>query len=167
MNADRDLSKKEQEQKKAAELEVVKKISSEIPCLFHDAEERAWATVLDNGHQETYAVDSLGMRKYLEGLYYKETKRNSGQGEAIPEELLKKTLNRLRVMAIHDGEEKKVFLRVGAENTRVLYIDLCDKQKTVVRISRRVGIGTSAAGLLSEDALHAPAACSRTRRITG
>jgi hypothetical protein len=35
-----------------------------------------------------------------------------------------KTLNRLRVMALHDGEEKKVSLRVGAENTRTLYIDL-------------------------------------------
>jgi hypothetical protein len=75
------------------------------------------------------------MRKHLEGLYYQETKRTAGQGEAIPEALLRKTLNRLRVMALHDGEEKKVSLRVGAENTRTLYIDLCDKQRRVVRIS--------------------------------
>jgi hypothetical protein len=63
--------------------------------------------VLDKDHYETYAVDSPGMRKHLEGLYYQETKRNTGQGEAIPDQLLKQTLNRLRVMAIHDGEEKK------------------------------------------------------------
>jgi hypothetical protein len=128
-----DSSRKEQ---KAAELAVVEKISAEIiPCLFHDAEERSWARVLEKGHSETYAIDSPGMRKHLEGLYYQETKRNTGQGEALPEELLKKTLNRLRVMALHDGEEKKVSLRVGAENTRILYIDLCDKQRRVVRIS--------------------------------
>jgi hypothetical protein len=75
------------------------------------------------------------MRIHLEGLYYQQTKTSLGQGEAIPEELLRKTLNRLRVMALHDGEEKKVSLRVGAENTRILYIDLCDKQRRVVRIS--------------------------------
>jgi hypothetical protein len=134
MNGNRQQSKKEQ--KEAAELEVVKKISSAIfPCLIHDTEKRAWARILDKDHYETYAVDSPQMREHLEGLYYKETKRNSGQGEAIPEKLLKQTLNRLRVMAIHDGEEKKVSLRVGAENTRILYIDLCDKQRRIVRIS--------------------------------
>src|SRR6202035_5195096 len=131
------LSKKERkEQKEAAELGAVEKINSEIiPCLFHDKEERSWANVIEKGHYETYAVDSPGMRKHLEGLYYQETKRNTGQGEAIPGELLKKMLNRIRVTALHDGEEKKVFLRVGAENSRILYIDLCDKQRRVVRIS--------------------------------
>jgi hypothetical protein len=131
-----DSSKKEQKEQKAAELAAVEKISSEIsPCLIHDPEERSWARVLEKGHYETYAVDSPGMRKHLEGLYYQETKRTTGQGEAIPEKLLKKMLNRLRVMALHDGEERKVSLRVGAENTRILYIDLCDKQRRAVRIS--------------------------------
>jgi hypothetical protein len=130
------MSDKEQKERKAAELAVVEKISSEIiPCLFHDKEERSWATVIDKDHYETYAVDSPQMRKHLEGLYYQETKRSSGQGEAIPEKLLKKMLNLIRVMALHDGEKKEVSLRVGAENNRTLYIDLCDKQRKVVRIS--------------------------------
>jgi hypothetical protein len=82
-----DVSKKEQ--KKAAELQAAEKISSKIiSCLFHDEEECSWANVIDKGHYETYAIDSPQMRKHLEGLYYLETKRNSGQGEAIPEELL-------------------------------------------------------------------------------
>jgi hypothetical protein len=126
-------SSKEQ---KAAELQAVEKISAEITSsLFHDPEERSWARVLDKDHYKTYAVDSPEMRRHLEGLYYKETKRNSGQGEGIPDKLLKETIKRLRVMALHDGEENKVSLRVGAENTRTLYIDLCDKQRRVVRIS--------------------------------
>ena len=124
-----------QEQKDAAELAAVEKISSEIPCLFHDAEERSWANVLDKGHYETYAIDSPDMRRLLEGLYYNETKRNSSRGQELPDKLLKKMLGLLRVTALHDGEEKKVSLRVGADNTRILYIDLCDKQRRVVRIS--------------------------------
>src|SRR6202035_622819 len=127
--------KDQKERKEAAELQAVEKISSEIPCLFHDAEERSWANVLDKGHSETYAVDSPQMRKHLEGLYYQETKMNTGRGEELPAKLLKKMLGLLRVMALHDGEEKKVSLRVGAENTRILYIDLCDKQRRVVQIS--------------------------------
>jgi hypothetical protein len=131
------MSKKEQEeQKKAAQLQAIEKISLDLgPCLFHDPEERSWAKVIDKDHYETYAVDSPQMRSHIEGLYYKETKRNFGRGEAIPDKLLKETIKRLRVMALHDGEEKKVSLRVGAENTRILYIDLCDKQRRAVRIS--------------------------------
>jgi hypothetical protein len=55
------------EEQKAAELAVVKKISSEIPNLIHDAEERTWAKVLEKDHYETYAVESPQMRKYLKG----------------------------------------------------------------------------------------------------
>jgi hypothetical protein len=132
-----DSSKREQKEKKeAAELQAVEKINSEtIPNLFHDAEERSWVRVLDKGRYETFAVDSPQMRHHLEGLYYQETKRNSGRGEELPSKLLKKMVGLLRVMALHDGEERKVSLRVGADNTRVLYLDLCDKQRRVVRIS--------------------------------
>jgi hypothetical protein len=46
MNADRDLSKKEQKQ--AAELQAAEKISSEIiPHLFHDAEPKPWVRLFD------------------------------------------------------------------------------------------------------------------------
>jgi hypothetical protein len=124
------------EQKNAVQRGIAEKLCSGItPCLFHDAEDRAWVRLLDKDHYETFAVDNPAMSHHLEGLYYQETKRNSGRGEAIPDKLLRETLKRLRVMALHDGEEKKVFLRVGALNSRVLYIDLCDKQRRVVRIS--------------------------------
>ena len=130
-------SKKEQkEQKEAAQLQAVEKINSVIsPNLFHDSEGKAWVRVLDKDHYETYPVVSPDLNHHLEGLYYHETKRNSGRGEELPSNLLKKMVGLLRVTALHDGEEKKVSLRVGAENSRTLYIDLCDKQRRVVRIS--------------------------------
>ena len=115
------LSKKERkEQKEAAELGAVEKINSEIiPCLFHDKEERSWATVLDKDHYETYALDSPQMRNHLEGLYYQETKRSSGQGEAIPEKLLKKFANPIehRPDTLSEFENRRQKNRKGVERT--------------------------------------------------
>jgi hypothetical protein len=48
--------------------------------------------------------------------------------------MLKEMLRQLRAKALYGGEEKSVFLRV-AENSGVLYIDLGDSKRQVVRIT--------------------------------
>jgi hypothetical protein len=121
------VSKKEQ--KEAAELQAAEKISSEIiPHLFADKERKAWASLFIHDHYETFEVMSEEMEHYLEGLYFRE------RGEAMPLKMLKEMLRQLRAKALYGGEEKSVFLRV-AENSGVLYIDLGDSKRQVVRIT--------------------------------
>jgi hypothetical protein len=134
MKPDRELSKKEQ--KEVAEEGVAEKICADlIPHLFYDAEGKTWAHLLVDGHFETYAIQSQEMSTYLEHLFWEEMERSCGKIDVMPPKLLKKQLGLLRAMALHKGEEKKVSLRVGATSSRVLYIDLGDKERTVVRIS--------------------------------
>jgi hypothetical protein len=112
------MSDKDQKEQKAAELEAVERISSEIiPCLFHDAERKPWVRLLDEDHYETFPVNSEEMENHLEGLYFKE------RGEAMPPKMLKEMLRQLRAKALFGGEKKSVSLRVG-ENSGVLYIDI-------------------------------------------
>lgn len=129
-----DLSNKKQ--KHAAEEGVAEKISSEIfPHLFHDSEEKAWVRLLDGDHLETWSVNSSKMIHYLERAFWEEMKATFGKGTPMPSRLLKEKLEILRYMALYDdGEEHSVALRVGAANARVLYVDLCDAQRRVVRV---------------------------------
>jgi hypothetical protein len=126
-----DSSKKEQSKKeqKAAELAVVEKISSEIiPYLFHDDERKPWVRLLNEDHYDIFPVNSEEMENHLEGLYFKE------RGEAMPPKMLKEMLRQLRAKALYGGEKKSVSLRIG-ENSGVLYIDLGDSKRQVVRIT--------------------------------
>jgi hypothetical protein len=128
-----DLSNKKQRAK--AETGAAEKISSEIiPCLFHDAERRAWVRLLTDGHYETWSVDSSHMRDFLQQAFWEEMKSCSGQGSIMPPKMLKDQLETLTYMAKYDGDEHSVALRVGSANPCVLYVDLCDPWRRVVRI---------------------------------
>jgi hypothetical protein len=123
--------------KKRAEAQqgCAEKISSEIvPCLFHDSEKKAWAFIPVDGHYETWEVKGEKMSLYIQGQFWEEWKRCFGQGTPIPAGMLKERVALLEAMARFDGAEKSVALRVGASNPRVLYIDLCDDRRRVVRI---------------------------------
>jgi hypothetical protein len=130
-----DLTNKKQ--RTQAQAGVAEKISSEIiPCLFHDSEENAWACLPVDDHYETWAVNSLKLSRYLERLYWEEWKRCFGQGSRMPAGMLKERLAFLEGKALFDEEaERSVSLRVGASNSRVIYVDLCDSRRRVVRVS--------------------------------
>jgi hypothetical protein len=129
-----DLSDKKE--KARAEAGAAEKINSEIfPCLFHDAQRKPWVRLLTDGHYETWSVDSLDMREYLEKVFWEEMKSCSGQGSPIPRKMLNEQLERLTYMAKYDKkDDQSVALRVGQSNPSVLYIDLCDPWRRVVRI---------------------------------
>jgi hypothetical protein len=98
-----DLTNKKQRQE--AEHGAAEKICSEIiPCLFHDAERKAWIRLLLGYRYETFAIDSDEMTHFLKRTFWEEMKRSHGRPEAMPAKLLKERLEYLKSMALYDGE---------------------------------------------------------------
>jgi hypothetical protein len=129
-----DLSSKKQRQE--AEAGVAEKICSEyVPALFYDFEKRAWIRLPVDGHLETFPVDSEEMAHVLRKAFWEQTKRDFEQPMAMPKKLLKEKIEFLSSMALFEGEQRTISLRVGAPQPRILYVDLCDTERRVVRIS--------------------------------
>jgi hypothetical protein len=77
--------------------------------LFHDADHRVYATIQENGHQETWALDSRTFSTWLSATYFRET------GKAPREMALKDALHTLAGIGRFAGERRKVWLRVGVD----------------------------------------------------
>lgn len=86
---------------------------------FFDAERTAYASVQGAQARETWRVDGQGFRDWLAALYYRETE------SGLSDQSLQTAINTLRAVALHDGEEHPVGLRVAACPEGVL-IDLGD-----------------------------------------
>jgi hypothetical protein len=97
-------------------------------ALFHDKEPRPYATFEQDGHFETWPLRSRTFKLYLRKLFYDET------GASLPAQDLTDTLELLAARAIFDGQEYPVFLRV-AECDGAIYVDLCDDEWQVVKIT--------------------------------
>jgi hypothetical protein len=129
------LNLSDSKQKHQAEHGVAEKICSELtPCLFHDTERRAWIRLIVDGHFETYAIDSEEMADFLKRAFWDEMKRSHGVGRPMPKQLLRDQLELLSSTALYEDEKRSISLRVG-ENSGVHYVDLCDDQRRVVRIT--------------------------------
>jgi hypothetical protein len=92
----------------------------------HDSE--GYASVPVNGHWETWPINSNGFRRWLARVFYEET------GKAPGSQALQDALNVLAGMAIHDGAEHAVSVRV-AEHDGAIYLDLADDSWQAVEIS--------------------------------
>jgi len=96
--------------------------------LFHDADGRVYATVRENGHQETWALDSRAFGTWLSATYFRDTRKT-------PRELaLKDALHTLTGIGRFAGETRKVWLRVGDETERYV-LDLANDRWQVVEIT--------------------------------
>jgi hypothetical protein len=80
-----------------------------------------------NCHKETWPISSKGFRRWLTRLLWTKTAKSPGS------EALQAALNVLAGMAIHDGPEHAVAVRV-AEHDGALYLDLGDAQWRAVRV---------------------------------
>ena len=87
--------------------------------LFHDAEQRTYATFEQGGHRETWPVRSAGFRRYVSFLYYQLN------GSAPRASDLADFQNTLEGKAQFEGEQHRVHVRI-ADRDDGLVIDLGD-----------------------------------------
>jgi hypothetical protein len=97
--------------------------------LFHDMDNEAFARFASNGHQEVAALRSKQFRTWLSRQYFLEHRKVPGS------QALQDAIGTLEGQAIHDGELRAIFIRIGEQDGKV-YLDLCNAQWQVVEISR-------------------------------
>lgn len=95
--------------------------------LFHDPNQRGWASVRIDQHWENYPLRSRTLQLYLLRNYYRDTGENPGA------RVIRAALELFEARALFDGEECPVHLRV-AEHRGKLYLDLCDASWRAVEI---------------------------------
>jgi hypothetical protein len=92
----------------------------------HDSE--GYATVLVGNHKETWPVASKGFRRWLARLFWE------ARAKAVGSQALQDAVNVLAGMAIHDGAELPVAVRV-AEQDGAIYLDLADSDWRAVEVT--------------------------------
>jgi hypothetical protein len=95
--------------------------------LFHDPDQRGWASIRVDGHFENCPVRSRPFQLFLLRTYYQETGKSPGA------QAIRATLDLLEAKALFDGEESLINLRV-ANHRGKLYLDLCDRAWRAVEI---------------------------------
>lgn len=113
---------------KESQSEVLIRLAADAP-LFHAPTGDAYATVpLGSSHHCNYKVGSRQFKQWLTKQFYLET------GKAPGSDAMSQAIGVLEAMAVIDGPEKKLFLRV-AEFVGKFYYYLCDPEGHVVEIS--------------------------------
>ena len=91
--------------------------------------EEAFATIIVDGHRETWAVKSRGFRSWLEAKFYRES------GKAPSSNAVNDALSVIEGQARFEGEEHEVAIRL-AEHDGTIYLDLCDEEWRAVEVTR-------------------------------
>lgn len=102
--------------------------------LFHtpDGEPTAYATIRVEDHHETWAVNSMRFKRWLQYLAYDAIKK------AVNDNALNTAVRAIEAQALFKGKAHAVFLRVGyvtAESGMTIYLDLGDALWRVVEIT--------------------------------
>ncbi|MBA3767342.1 MAG: hypothetical protein H0W99_10205, partial [Acidobacteria bacterium] len=96
--------------------------------LFHTPEGEAYASIKANGHSEVWPLKSKGFKDYLMRLFYRQEK------SAPNAQAMQDALGVLNGKARYDGPTYEVHTRL-CEHEGAIYLDLCDEQWRVVRIT--------------------------------
>ncbi|HEX2237336.1 MAG TPA: hypothetical protein VHJ19_03025 [Gammaproteobacteria bacterium] len=96
--------------------------------LFHDQEDRGYATIFVAGHKETWPVKSKGFKEWIcQELYAYEKRGVNGSA-------LQDAIETVEGQARFDAPEKSAHLRL-AEHDGKIYIDLCDPSWRAIEIT--------------------------------
>jgi hypothetical protein len=95
--------------------------------LFHDAEQRGFATLPIGNRIETWPLRSTGFRRYLSLLFHRACEKTPG-GQAVADAIAV-----LEGKAVHDSPEYPVHVRL-AEHEGKIYLDLADKDWNAVEV---------------------------------
>ncbi len=96
--------------------------------LFHDAVGDPYIAINLDGNSEVWLLDSRATRRWLAGLFYRDN------GTAPGSSAINDAIGTLEGMAINDGMEHEVHVRVaGDDNT--IYVDLANTDRQAVKIT--------------------------------
>ena len=109
------------------DFDIIEMVKAEGTILFHDEGGEPYAEIKVDNHIEIWAIKSTRFAGWLDSLYWKTTE------SILTSYLQKDTINTLAGLAIHDGAEQSVYLRVAYVDNKN-YIDLCDKSWRVVEV---------------------------------
>ncbi|MGD0826837.1 MAG: toprim domain-containing protein [Desulfobaccales bacterium] len=124
---DEEIPAPEDDRKKPNHAELLIKLAGDAE-LFHDFNQKGFATIDVDGHRETWPIRSKGFRSWLLRLFFQET------GKAPSAQAMQDALGVLEAKAHFDGPEHKVYVRV-AHAAGKIYVDLADDKWQAVEIS--------------------------------
>ena len=96
--------------------------------MWHTPGGDAFATVPVGNHFETWPVKSRTFKRYVAKQFFEE------QQKAINSDALSSAVNLMEAMALFDGDEHHVCVRVAEHNGNI-YLDLCNPEWQVVEIT--------------------------------
>jgi hypothetical protein len=96
--------------------------------LFHTPDGEAYASLVVEGHTETWPLKVKGFRRWLARLFYEEYDKTPGS--QAPQD----ALGVLEGKALYDGPEYPVYTRL-AEDNGVIYLDLANERWQAVEIT--------------------------------
>jgi len=116
--------------KRASPAEVCLQLLDEADVeLFHDEEQVAYAAVAqEGGGRLTYRVDSESFAMWLNGLYYRSTRR------ALAENSRSQAIGTAQARALFDGPLVNTCLRIG-RHAAAVYVDLGDETGQAVEVT--------------------------------
>lgn len=127
----------DQESQPDTKTEILINIALEESELFHDADQKAYATIRRDGHRETYPLRSKGFRTWLSGRFWEHSRKGCGK------QIIQDALGTIEAHAIHEGSCHPVHVRLAPHNERI-YLDLGSDRFDVVEV-------TSTGWLILED----------------
>lgn len=96
--------------------------------LWHTVAKEAYATIPMGDHQETWAVRSQTVKRYLAKCFFDQ------EGKAMNSDALSAAVNLIEAKGLFEGEVHPVHVRV-AEHEGNIYLDLCNDAWQVVEIT--------------------------------
>jgi hypothetical protein len=118
----------EKEGRKSQATTLVELVNQAASKLWHDPEDRPWATITAGSHQENWPLGSGGFHRWLKRLFYE------AEGKAPGSQAVQDALGVLEGQALFDGPEHTVYTRL-AEYSGAIYLDLADDDWRVVEIT--------------------------------
>jgi phage/plasmid primase-like uncharacterized protein len=114
-----DEDDKEQEKDTARQVDRLVSIAKSKGEFFHTPKQVPFADIRIKGIRETHPVRGKAFRRWLGYEYRQET------GTVASSEALSNAIGALEAEAHYDGEERKIFIRIGGHEGKI-YIDLGD-----------------------------------------
>jgi hypothetical protein len=123
-------SKSDDKHKSSRATKFVASLGGEDLKFFHTPEKEPYITIGVKGHRETYRLRDQYIKRWLARQFYKRF------GSAPSSNTLSDVLNLLEGIALFDGTEEDVFIRL-AQRKHAIYVDLCDALWMVVKVTRK------------------------------
>ena len=98
--------------------------------LFHTPDRMPYAVIKQDGHSETWPLESRTVKDYLSRRYYEK------MGNAPSSQAIQGALNVFRGYALFSGHEEPVYTRLAGHNGKI-YVDLCNSDWSVVEITAK------------------------------